>query len=515
MRIEIGPGSGNKFVTLDLVHQDSSLEWNVDTYKRTEPSDVYSVFTNINGYMESLSEGVQNSIFGCYRKIQQTMDEVSDPLNLHMALQKQVFELYKNFDFDELKRWVRLHGQVGAPEDLKVDYTDISNELTRRLTYLRDDYYDLSILSAYLKPMVPIFGEYVRRMGKELGTEFKEHYAFSLMSKSNLIELPAFARLRDYVEAKALNEERKKPSEYRKNSAVFGGLGTEELPDWLLSRVVVRRVAIHEESVGVNIVANVYNALDQQLNGLDKTFRGRVNEKRLFGSTSEEDNVSVAENYKVKQEISDGDLAVLSIYTEEMYDMASRVDPTFDRRKIELCVESALSNDQLSIHQHHLTLTQWAVSKSISPRGIPSLNKPALLRAMAVTQGLLWHWGFQELALLMLAEPTKSASLAVGATTSRLGKRHTERFFELYPHYQPVSKSSHNLRNVNVACKAVDLIAADLVQCDWTSHGPAELQEEMGIKRGDSHIISAEIRHTLGDLLLKLYDIRTPTENMA
>lgn len=514
MEIKIGKGSGNKFVTLDLVHDNKEMSWNVDTYKRSEPSDIHSVFSNINGYLKSLSKEKQGVIYETYEKIFETMEDINDPLNLHVALQKLVKRLYQQVDFGELKTWVRFHGRVGAPGDLKKDYTGVNNELTRRLTYLHDDYYDLAILSSLLKLMVPIFGEYIRRMGKEVGTKFKEHYAFSLLSKSNLIELSSFHRLRDYVEAKALNEERKKPSEYRKNSAVFGGLGTEELPDWLLSRAIVRRVAIHEEAIGDNIVANVYHAIDQQMNSLDKTFNGRVNEKRLYGSNNEEDNVSVAENYKVKQEISDGDLAVLSIYTEEMYSMASRVDATCDLEKVAICAEASMHHVQLKIQQHHLTLTQWVLSKAISPRGIPSLNKPALMKAMAVTQGMLWHWGFDELALLMMAEPSTEGSMAAGTPTTRLGKKHTELFFEMYPHYQSVSKSAHNLRNVNVACRAIDTLSMDLVENDWLVLGPEPLLKKFELQRQDTHVVSAEIRHMLGDLILKIKEVRTPIENV-
>lgn len=515
MRIDIGEGSGHQFVTLDIRHHDESMCWNIDTYKRSVPTDIDLVFSNINGYLASLNETTQKKIFTIYSDIYTMMEEINEGFRLHVQVQSKTKELFDQVNFEDLRKWIRFHGKVGAPEDLKVNYEGVDNELTRRLTYLKDDYYDLAVFSALLKLAVPIFGEYIRRVGKEVGTKFKEHYALSLISKSNLIKLPVFLRLRDYVEAKALNEERKKPSDYRKNSAVFGGLGTEELPDWLLSRAIVRRVAIHEEAVGDNIVANVFHAVDSQINSLDKTFNGRVNEKRLYGSASEEDNVSVAENYKVKQEISDGDLSVLSIYTEEMYDMAGQVDPTFDREKIAECANTLNARPMLKVSQHHLTLTQWTLAKAISPRGIPSLNKPALLKAMAVTQGLLWHWGFHELAVLMSAEQSEDASVAAGATTTRLGKKHTEQFFEMYPHYQPVSKSAHNLRNVNVACKAIDRIAQTLVESDWITYGPEALGKPLGLKPGYTpHVVSAEIRHLLGDLLLKVHEVRNQPDSV-
>lgn len=510
MQINITKGSGNSFVALDIVHRKEVLEWNVDTYKRSKTNDIQTVFSNINGYLKSLSEERQTEIFEVYRQIHEKLDSIHDSLALHLALQKKVKQLFSKVDFAELKKWVRMNGQVGAPEDLKEEYGEVElrNDLTRRLTYLRDDYYDLAIFSTLMKLAVPIFGEYIRRTAKEVSTKFKEHYAFSLLSKSNIIDTPAFKRLRDYVEAKALNEERKKPSEYRKNSAVLKGLGTEELPDWLLSRAIVRRVAIHEEAIGGNIVANVYCTIDQQFNGLDKTFNGRISEKRLYGNGNEEENVSVAENYKVKQEISDGDLAVLSIHTEQMYDMAAHVDPTCDLDKVRICSNSTDRNSQLQIQQHHITLTQWVVSKAISPRGIPSLNKPALLKAMAVTQGLLWHWGFEELALLMTCEPVGGASIAATTPTTRLDKRYVERFAELYPFYQPVSKSAHNIRNVNVACKAIDLLSHQLGQTDWSPNGPVELEQKFGVNDVDHHVVSAEIRFMLADLILKLQEVK-------
>lgn len=519
MQIKVTKEVDGGMSALELIHGDETQEWQVPAYKTIKSTDVHSTFANINGYLSSLPVERQQVIYDTYTNIFETLETVSDTLRLHVALQKHTKKLYEQVSFDELKTWVRFQGRVGVPADLKRDYDGVNSVLTQRLTYLHDDYYDLAILSALFKLMVPVFGEYIRRMIKEVGSRFKEHYAFSLISRSNLVNLPAFIRLRDYVEAITQNEERKKPSDFRKNSAVFGGLGTEELPDWLLSRAVVRRLCVHEESLGENIVARVYRTVGSHMDALDKTFNGRVNEKRLFGSGSEEDNVSVAENYKVKQEISDGDLAVLSIYTEEMYGMASRVDPTCPLDKVTLCGKASESNAQLNIQQHHITLTQWVLSKTaashstdnakvkvVSPRGIPSLTKPSLLKAMAVTQAMLWHWGFEELALLMMAEPHPESSMAAGTATTRLGKKHTEMFFEMYPHYQPVSKSAHSLRNVNVACRAIDTLSLNMVENDWVAMGPKPLLDAFGLGQHEAHVVSAEIRQLLGDLLLKIKD---------
>ena len=510
MEITTGNPSDTTLDWLYVRHKGEEIPWQVATYSRSMLSDVSQMFTNINKFMASLPMETQDTLWACYNQIMEIMEGVSDPMRLHSQVQSQVRKMYELISFDDLKKWVMVYGHIDIPPDLKQDYSGITSEVEQDLTYPREDYYDLAVFSIMTKLMVPIFGEYIQRMGKDVvGTRFKEHYAFSLLARTHVIEQPAFHRLHRYVEAKALNERRKNPAEYRRNSAIFKGLGTEELPDWLLSRTIVRRVAIHEERGGVNIVAKVFGYIDQQIKALDKNFGERVADKPLFNGKTEEDNISVAENYKVKEEISAGDLSVLSIYTEEMFDMAGRVDPNFDRTKIELCEKACLAHQYLEVCEHHITITQWVLSKAISPRGIPFLNKQALLKAIAVTQGLLWHWGFTEIALLMLAEPSEEVSQAASKPTTRLGKRHTDRFYELYPHYQQVSKSAHNLRNVNVACKAIDSLSANIIQHDWILHGPEELKIDFGYRANTRmHVISAEIRQQLGDLVLKIQHVK-------
>lgn len=514
MEIAVGNSTTGKLDTLYIRHKGEELEWHVKTYNRSMITDIHRMFANINGYIASLGGELQDRLWQCFCDAKQAMEDINEAHRLKTRVQTIVRDIYDIITFEDLKRWVMVYGRIDIPADLKSDYTGISSELTRRLTYPRPDFYDLCVLSILLKPMIPIFGEYIWRMDQEVGTRFKEHHAFSLLSKSPIISLPAFKRLREYVEAKAENEQRKAPSEYRKNSAILGGLGTEELPDWLLSRMVVRRVAIYEESVNDNIVARIFHAIDQQINSLDKTFRGRVADKPLFNGKSEEDNISVAENYKVKQGISDGDLAVLSIFTDEIYDMAGRVDPTFDKHKVKLCTDAHAEHPKLGVEKHHITITQWVLSSAMPPRGIPFLNKPALLKTMGVTQALLWHWGFTELALLMLAEPSPEFSLAANKPTTRLSKKYTDLFSKLYPHYQQVSRSAaSNTRNVNVACRAIDNLSGHIIHSDWKVYGPKELIQEIGLKDLETpYVVSAEIRQQLGNLVLKIQSVRNGTE---
>ena len=490
-------------------HDHESINWNAEMYSRSTLQKPEVLFDNLNSYLRALPIETQDRLWSLYKTLYENLETIHDPHRLHLVMQKMVAELYEILTFEDLKRWVLLHGHLNIPEDLKVAHGLHDTEMTKRLTYLRDDYYDLVVFSSLLKALIPLFGECVRRMSKEVRSKFKEHYAFSLLGTSVLLRLPAFYRLRDYVEAKTQNEERKNPAGYRKNSAIFGGLGTSELPDWLLAKALVRRVTIHEESVGDNVVANVYHTIDQQISSLDKTFNGRVNEKRLYNNQTDEDNVSIVENYKVKQEISDGDLAILSVYAEYPENIAQHVDPGYNPELLALCLANGVTKTRLSIGKPHLTLAQWVLARAITPRGIPALTKPVLLKALSVTQALLWHWGFTELAALVFAEPTASGSAVAIIPTSRLNKKTIDQLVECFPHYQLPTTAGANVRSYNVACKAIDTLAVELIQSDWLLQGPPGLYSSLRVTDpARPYVVSAEIRQQLSDLLIRLYNLR-------
>ncbi len=494
---------------IDVVRDGVVLEFSMKTYNRTTFFNVASFFDNLNLFLKSLPEEKQELLFSKYVEVKRILEEVHESSRLHSMIQGSITEIYNIITFDELKNWFLKYGQINIPADLKERFDGEDNDLTEKLTYLRSDYYDLTILSSLLKLVSPIFGEYIDCMSKDIGTKFKEHMAFSLLVKSPLFELVPFKRLEVYIDASLEKEKRKNSSNGKSSSAVFGGLGTSELPTWLLSKAVVRKLAIYEEKSGNSIIANVYHSIDQQIRSLDKTFGGTVKDKQLFNNQKgEEDKASIVENYKVKQEISDGDLSVLSIYVDQLHSMINIVDPTIDMNLVDICDKNLKDKTNFKISKHQITLAQWVLSKAISPRGVPSLKKSSILKAIAGAQAVLWSWGFHELALLMTCEPYYGGDTSAGNTPTRLGKRYVAIFTELYPHRQILSKNAH-VRGTNPATKAIDSLAGELVKSDWTSMAPRLLEVKNNISiKGSLYYISADIKTELAELLIKLASTR-------
>lgn len=191
-------------------------------------------------------------------------------------------------------------------------------------TYLRDDYLELVNMAILYKPMIPIWAEYGRLLEQLSSTNsYREYQSMSLLSRSTAVNIPPLDRLRRYVDTSSLDSK-------TAMSAALGGIGSSELPDWLMSMVIIRKLVIIELSSyedSSNIVSVVYHHVRNTIKSVDRKFSGRIREKSKPRGEDDDDNKSIVETYKIKQEISDGDLMVLSIYTEQTLVMAQQIVP--------------------------------------------------------------------------------------------------------------------------------------------------------------------------------------------
>ena len=221
----------------------------------------------------------------------------------------------------------------------------------------------------------------------------------------------------------------------------------------------------------------------------------------------DDENKSILETYKIKQEVSDGDLMVLSIYTEDVLNMSTSIASDIDPNVVELCVENIRRCQNNHPTRGQLVLLSWVLSHVIPPRSIDYLNKTAIFSCMASAQAILWHWGFYDVALLLTATETrdKQGSLLGGVETrSRIPKEYVDQFVEIYPHFQEKG-SKDSERQTNVACKAIDTIAKDFIKCDWKVQSSDELKEN-GSTIDDMNLMStpSDIKTRLSALVLKL-----------
>lgn len=485
MRIDITAVAQAGLETVTTSHKGESLDWEVSAYKRMPERAMQThgeLFKSINAYWATLPEQLTDNIWAIYGQLHQIVLSGMDIVVGRRKLQTLIKQLYEQMPVDHFNHWIQMEGPIIIPPSIKEQFGPNDPP---ELTYLREDYRQLCIMAIYSRPLIPIWGMYINstvESNSSLGGAGKELAGLALLYDTQINYMPAMLRLEAYTEA-LVAKNLEEPSA----SAVLGGMGTTELPVWIRAQILIRRLAIadvtsYDESN--NVITNIYNFVVNQLKSNDRRFYpkfgGKVTKKRQPASKGEEQNSSVVELYKVKQEISEVDLVPANIYTEQVFEMARRLAPGIEQTTlVAACQDAVRSLETAEIQSFQIFLTMWVVSPVMSARGGGLLTKPALLRTMAVTQAVLWHWGFYDLAALVTATPIplpeETMIAPQGGTHRRISKEQLQELEKIYKYY-PQSRNAHKTsRQLNVGARAIDGMCDMIVRCYWQMHAPEAL----------------------------------------
>jgi len=506
MRIEIEGLSPKGINLIRMLHGKEDVLWATPGYSSASIPERDKLFDDFNKYVSRLTKEQQDKLWNIYMDVRDVIATVSDPTLLDIELKKLVVQLYEVVTYADCRRYVYHGGDVMFPENLKTEYTesDLRSRNYQDRTYLRDEYIDLVILTLGYRFMIPIWGEYIQRVSSRTANEYKETAAFDLTSLAAINEWPPTIRLKRYVDASVLDSK-------ASMAVLLFALSTVEIPKHLLALAVVRKLAVSPLSPRNsedNLIKVLYNHVTGTANRLDTRFGGNIGQKKLVKDSAEDDNSSVWDMYKINQDIPDGDKILMEVYTENPLQMARQIYGEVNEDRVRKCLNVTTKLDNLEIHPHHVAITQWIMGKVISPRGVQTLPKQALLRAMGVTQAVLWDWGFLELAVLVTAERQEAEDQEMFqdvAGRSRVEASMKEKLNELYPHWRRNTRRFDPAKRTNVAINAIDTLADQLNRCIWLPNAPKQLLEEFdNISVTRQWIVSGNIKMQLAELIVRL-----------
>ncbi len=480
-------------------HQGEEIIWSGSSYERARFNNVNGLFSQINDYWAKLTENRQQNIFDVYKRIKHVLDTVTDFNRSHQRLQVLVKDLYELHNLQEIIKMVMLDSRIVIPPSVK---ECLGPKDSKDLTYLKIDYQELMAMAVYFRPMVPVWSEYIRNYKEHTGNIYKESLAFALLSLSQAANIGPLERLSWYIDK---NIDGEKTS----IAAILGGLGSADLPGWLLALAVVRRLAVGEITApdgSVNIISNIYNFLVNSLDGLDRRFGGRVAEKHNPNNQMGDDNMSAPENYKIKQEFSLADIdgAAVSIDNlDKLIHMAKSVDITIPEELVIKCVTGVQGIANAAFQN---AIAGWCCKNTTSPRIIGHLLYDERCNVYGVAQAILWHWGFFELAAMQTALPImgERAAFYGGQSMARLTRDIQDKLLEMYPHYQLTSDNKGSRgRQDNVAVPAIEAITPSAVANRWNFKGPAELGEITGLT-GSAFVCPPDFKNMIARFLIRL-----------
>lgn len=484
------------------------------------------VLRYINVVFENLTAEQQTLIFDAYRRIREIMDTVIDVSMVARNLTSVVTDLYSHLKYDDVvdivKRKIHIHVPpkvVERYEDMEISERSQENRNYLVTTYLRSDYVKLVTMAIFIKPMIPIWSEYIRMSEASTSkSTYRESIAMNLISKTEIMKLEPFDRLRDYIRANmntVMTQGGRRPNT---TTAVLGGLGTSELPDWLLAKTIVRKLIFIELSTAddnSSVISIIYKNVESEMASLSRKFKGEVRpRKKPHGDRDDSEDKSVLEIYKMQQEHSDGDILVTPIYMEKsIEEIASKFEQLMgvelDRTTLMDFYIITSENRKHILTDAQMTILGWIVHPLIHIRGLDYINLDAFAKLKAIAQTYLWVEGFKEMALLLTAlEVRDDTGGFLGGLDSKnlISKQNVATLMELFPHYQD-RRSRESERQRNVACITINAICDEISRCDWNIVMSPEYINSINSKLIDDYgtmVPPSTIRDQLAEIIIGL-----------
>lgn len=471
-----------------MLHDGVSIEWSHAAFKNKQGKELNAtnnIFDEINLYWGQLPKPRQDQIFSLYLRVKETFENTENTKELKRTLTPLVSELYTLHPIEELDHWMRFRSEIRIPERIGEKFEDTDDpSKTRMKTYTREDYQKLIVLALALRAIVPIWGELIAYTEKHkiLGTHWKEYSAYQLLARTSLMYCEAMVKLRGYVTSFIPTEKSKRP-----HSAILAGVGSEDFPEWLLGVIVFRRVSIGDirnNNPESHLVSSIHSYIQNRLSPSETSFIGPVREKVNRRGEEDENKISRLEGYKIREEQSGGDIAMIIRGVEDPYVVARHVSKTVPLELVEQALASTHVLMNVPIQEPQTKIMQFVLEAAIQPLGLQNPEKPLFVKCLAVAQAILWHNGHLELAGLVSAKAELGDADQIEVGMGGHGRISKDLVEQLNIHYpfplRPSSKSQKETgRTQNVAVVNIDWLTKQLDQFGWTLTLPTAMVRQV------------------------------------
>lgn len=451
---------------MEVVHKDYSVSFVGKAFQR-KYFDEYDQFSILNRYLNTLPEEIHDQCFKYYVEAKRCMEDIWNKNELINNLEIIVYNIYELFNFDNFRSWVSLN--VSLPElesNFAATYSIQMDDVgSRDQTYLRSEYIDLITLAAILRFMLPIWNEFIDRTKNEYGSSFKEYYAFRLLRRSWVYVCPAMEKLRVYISYPL-------KANFDSSSTILSGVSTEDIPTLMLALVVIRRLIIgrlENNEPNVHLITFIYKYVFRKAQSSKSSGKNVIKEKIIRKNEDDDEKESSLDRYKIKFQISGGDVAELEFAIKNYEYLIKRYCPNIDRNIIRENMESVQALLPVKLEDAQIVLLSWVFDALVPSRGLMYVNKETILIAMAVAQSILREIGFPFLAMLLTAFPDKSSKefMATSAETkARIPKELIDQLDYIFPFVKRTGRRG-NVKLVNPAMTLINNININFNSINW------------------------------------------------
>lgn len=502
-----------------LKHNDETLSFNIKGYERTGINAEFDVYSEINKYWASLSQAQQKEIFIIYAEIKEILDVPTNTYNLSSKLEKHIVELIdKHHNFSDVKNYVLSSRDFYIPKEIPNTYhldEKDSVPTTRERTYIKDDYIELLTFCVILRSMIPIWGEYITKVEKDAGSTFKDFYAYRLITHTHLVKTNAMDKLENFFVANIQLDS-------NLNLTILLGVSSEDLPEWLLSQTIVRKLSIADlcghtlikERNYANLAAYIYRLAKNKIDTITKQ-QGptKVRDKKFTEMAGDEDNKrSRLEGYKIQEEMSIGDISIFNhfVNNEELLLRDFKENVTID--VIESYNRETNKINDVGFESEQICLVQWIMKQVMPPKAILVINKINLLKVIAIAQAIAVERGHNDIAILMSVTKLDSDDVfggLAGEPKNRLSEELEQKLLEKYKF--TIKHNKDNTLATSPIFDAIEQITNYFNAVEWKNNLPKEILKKMGYNTR-RYVLPVDFKNKLALFILDSLDRRSNNE---
>lgn len=445
-------------------HQTQQLEFFIHrTFNKTNLIESYrpgvgDCFDVINQFLELLSKDRADKLFKQYERYLDSrnyhMDSVfSDHLERDNSFRRIVKELFTVVDYESVYDWMDANITIQYPPSVE---EFVGQGLDPNRTYTQQDYKELTALGLALRLVAPILSQYIYDYGDSIGNDRKELMALKLLDMTDIIYSRPYERFILFVESVTAQVENVKNT-YK----TVNGVGSEEQAEIGKARKIVRRVSFIDPLTPDGIIQAVFNEIKNQPTDTQRS-QHKIKDKKKTASRSDDEESSIIEQYRIKEELPKGETLAISYYLESLLFLQS-TEESFTDEEILLLKNLILEliEDGHEMDRHNLMMAMFFVT-GVPPESIEFVDREYQIAACVSVYGLMVKWKKYDLALLAIGkrEPnSEDLGPAITANRSTIPAELDRQLDELYPYRRKVKS------NANVCKEAISKLFSEVSGC--------------------------------------------------
>jgi len=506
---------------LSITAPETIVSWKDDSgnlielgfYTNAFGRDTFSItdiYEQLNLYLATLSTNDQHSVFSLYNQVKYNFDNTISNKELINNLKQILNDISLYLNIENIYNWIKNYSDIRIPDGFDTTYVhNINNNKTQEKTYLKEDYIYLIAYCIALKAYVPIWGEYINLIRKEIGTDFKEYNSFQLLSNSYITAKPC-QRLLTYIEH-IMSEDMF--NDYN----IINNISSEDYNYYIFCLISVRRLPFIEikninnftnDDNRLNIITFVYKYIKGKIKGNITNPKNMVKDKNTISASIDENSkISVLEKYKMKTDISLEDIVELEYSVSNPYAIAQRLSSNIDFNMLEESLRTCTLLNHAKIPDTSIRLLQWVMKPVISPRGIMYISRPILIKLLGVLEAVLWARGYKYLALLSTSQKIVNEGVINVFSVDSKNKIPVElvqQLEKLYPFTKPTKTIKVTKNENRYIINTIDSFSNNLSSNILKMTANEKLLEEVFSNTSRKLIVTQDIKTVLAKLFIEL-----------